>query len=76
MDIVRSFLKGTQVQEEIEVSINTAHGTRVHINEWDDGAVWLYLQGRQASMSTVLTRAEAQQMVEALQSILAKEVTA
>ena len=76
MDIVRSFLKGTQAKEEIEVSINTEHGTRVHLNEWDEGGVWLYLQGRQASMSTVLTRTEAQQMLEALTEILAKEVTA
>jgi hypothetical protein len=34
------------------------------------------LQGRNASMSTVLTREEAQQLLAGLQTILAKEVTA
>jgi hypothetical protein len=33
------------------------------------------LQGRNGSMSSVLTRDEAQQLVAGLQAILAKEVT-
>jgi hypothetical protein len=59
---------------EIETSVNTEHGVRVSISEWDDGGAWLHLQGRNASMSTVLTRDEAQQLLAGLQSILAKEV--
>lgn len=63
-------------KKEIEVDIKTEHGTRVSISEWDDGGAWMYLQARSASMSTVLTRVEVEQLVEGLQAILAKEVTA
>jgi len=59
--------------EEIETVVNTEHGVRVCVTEWDEGGVWLYLAGRGASMSTVLTRAEAQTLVAGLQEILAKE---
>jgi hypothetical protein len=61
---------------EIETSVNTEHGVRVSVSEWDDGGAWMHLQGRNASMSTVLTRDEAQQLLAGLQAILAKEVTA
>ena len=63
------------MNDEIETSINTEHGVRVSVSEWDDGGAWLHLQGRSASMSTVLTRDEAQQLLAGLQAILAKEVT-
>lgn len=62
--------------EEIETVINTEHGVRVNVTEWDEASVWLYLAGNNASMSTVLTRAEAQALVAGLQEILAKEVAA
>ena len=64
------------MNDEIETSINTEHGVRVSVSEWDDGGAWMHLQGRNASMSTVLTREEAQQLLAGLQAILAKEVTA
>jgi hypothetical protein len=63
------------MNDEIETSINTEHGVRVSVSEWDDGGAWLHLQGRNANMSTVLTRDEAQQLLAGLQAILAKEVT-
>ena len=59
---------------EIETSVNTEHGVRVSVSEWDDGGAWMYLQGRNGSMSTVLTREEAQQLLAGLQAILQKEV--
>ena len=58
--------------EEIETVINTEHGVRVNVAEWDEDSVWLYLAGRGASMSTVLTRTEALALVAGLQEILAK----
>lgn len=61
---------------EIEVTVKTEHGVRVSASEWDNGGAWMHLQGRNASMSTVLTREEAQQLLAGLQAILAKEVTA
>ena len=62
--------------KEVELSIKTEHGVRVSISEWDDGGAWLHLQGRHATMSSVLTRDEAQQLLAGLQAILAKEETA
>jgi hypothetical protein len=62
--------------EEIETVVNTEHGVRVCVSEWDEDSVWLYLAGRGASMSTVLTRTEALALVAGLQEILAKEVAA
>ena len=64
------------MKQEIETSISTENGVRVSVSEWDDNGAWLYLQGRGASMSAVLTRTEAQQLMAGLQEILAKEVTA
>jgi len=61
---------------EIETIIKTKDDVRVSVSEWDDNGAWLYLQGRGASMSAVLTRDEAQQLVAGLQAILSKEVTA
>ena len=59
--------------EEIETTISTEHGVRVHVSEMGEGDVWLYLAGRSARMSTVLTRDEALALVAGLQEILAKE---
>jgi hypothetical protein len=64
------------MKQEIETIINTEHGVRVSISEWDNDGAWIGLQGRNAHMSTVLTRAEAQQLLVGLQAILSKEVTA
>ena len=62
--------------KDIETTIYTENDVRVHIDEWDDGGVWLSLRGRGASMHTTLTRAEAEKMLAGLQAILAKEVAA
>lgn len=61
------------MKEEIETCINTQDGDRVYICEWDDGGAWLRISGDRASMNAVLTRAEAQQMLEGLQAILNRE---
>jgi len=64
------------MKQEIETIISTEHGVRVSVSEWDDDGAWMHLQGRNGSMSTVLTRAEAEKLFAGLQAILAKEVTA
>ena len=64
------------MSNEIETTIYTQDGVRIGVDQWDDGGVWLSLQARGSSMHTTLTREEAQQMLEGLQAILAKEVTA
>ena len=60
---------------EIETSFNTEAEVRVSRDQYDDG-VWLSLQGRRASMSAPLTRAEAEQLLANLQLVLSQEVTA
>jgi len=64
------------MKKDIQVTICTDDDVRVSVDEWDNGSVWLHLQGRGASMNCTLTRPEAEQMLGALQAILAKEVTA
>jgi hypothetical protein len=64
------------MSNEIETTIYTQDSVRIGVDQWDDGGVWLSLQARGSSMHTTLTREEAQQMLEGLQAILAKEVTA
>ena len=62
--------------KDIQTTIHTDDDVRVSVDEWDNGGVWLHLQGRGASMHCTLTRNEAEQMLAGLQAILAKEVTA
>jgi hypothetical protein len=58
---------------EIETSFNTEAEVRISLDQYDDG-VWLSLQGRRAMMGVPLTRAEAEQLLANLQTVLAKEV--
>lgn len=65
-----------QKQIEIEKTIRFDSGVYLHVSDWDDGGAWLKLAVDRASIYTPLTRAEAEQLVETLQAILAKEVAA
>ena len=69
-------IEGHIMNEEIETVIKAEDGVRVSVSEWSEGGAWLYLQGRGATMSAVLTRDESQQLVDGLQAILNAEVTA
>ena len=60
---------------EIETSFNTEANVRISIDQYD-GGVWLSLQVRRASMGVPLTRAEAEQLLANLKTVLAQEVTA
>ena len=62
--------------KDITVTVYTETGFRIYLDEWDNGGIWFSLRDDRASIHTPLTRKEAQQMLEGLQSILAKEVTA
>lgn len=62
--------------KDIQTTTWTESGFRIHIDEWDDGGVWLSLRNDSAGVHTALTRSEAQKLVENLQSILSKEVAA
>jgi hypothetical protein len=61
---------------DIITTIYTEDDVRIHVDEWDNGGVWLSLLRTGASMHCTLSRSEAEQMIKGLQAILAKEVTA
>ncbi len=65
-----------QEQIEIEKTIRAESGIYLHVSEWDDGGAWLRLGESRSSIYTPLTRSEAEQLLETLQAILAKEVEA
>ena len=64
------------MDKDITVTVYTETDFRIHIDEWDSGGIWFSLRNNCASIHTALTRKEAQQMLEGLQSILAKEEVA
>lgn len=59
-----------------EIEINTQSNVNVFISEWDEGGIWIRLGLHNGSIYTSMTRDQANQMLEYLQTILAKEVTA
>ena len=64
------------MSEELETIIRTEDGIRVSVSGWDEGGAWLRLSMRYGSAYATLTRSEAEQLLEGLQAILAKEVAA
>jgi len=62
------------MENEIETSIKTEDGVKVSLSSWDDGGAWLHLQLRGGTAYAVLTKDEAQRLLEGLQAIL--QVTA
>ena len=62
--------------KDVQTTIYTESNTRVFVDEWDNGGVWLAIHSERSTMHTPLTRKEAEQMLQGLQAILAKEVTA
>lgn len=62
--------------KDITVTVYTETDFRVHLDEWDNGGLWLSLRNDRASIHTPMTRKEACQMLEGLQSILVKEEVA
>lgn len=54
----------------------TQEGVRIAFDQWDENGLWLSLQGQGASMYTTLNRAEAEELLANLQTVLAQEVTA
>ena len=59
--------------QEIDITIRTQDDSRVSLTEWDDGGAWLKIGVPHGGAYTSLTRDEAQQLMEGLQAILAKE---
>ena len=57
--------------EENETVIRTEAGARLVTSPWDDGDVWLGVTQRYASMSIILTKQEALELLLGLQNVLA-----
>jgi hypothetical protein len=64
------------MDKDITVTVYTETNFRIHIDEWDNGGIWFSLRDDRASIHTTLTRKEARQMLEGLQSILSKDEVA
>ena len=56
--------------DDFETTIYTKDEIRISVSNWDDGGAWLSIQRLGASMYAGLTRAEAQAIFEALQTVL------
>lgn len=61
------------MDKDIMITVYTETDFRIYIDEWDNGGIWFSLRNDRASIHTPLTRNEARQMLEGLQSILAKD---
>jgi hypothetical protein len=59
-----------------EIEITSRTGVKVHVSEWTDGGLWIRLGLSNGSIYTSLNREQAEQMLQSLQAILAKEVEA
>ena len=64
------------MDNDITVTVHTETDFRIYIDEWDNGGIWFSLRNDRVSIHTPLTRKEARQMLEGLQSILAKDEVA
>jgi len=49
-------------------------GNFVHVDQWDNGEIWLNVQVRGGSASCVLNRKSAEELIETLKAVLAEEV--
>jgi len=59
-----------------EIEITSQTGVNVYVSEWDGGGLWIRLGLSNGSIYTSLNREQAEQMLQTLQAILAKEVEA
>jgi len=52
------------------------NGSIVHVDQWDNGEIWLNVQVRGGSTSCILNRKGAEALIETLKAVLAEEVAA
>jgi hypothetical protein len=56
--------------DDIETTIYTEDEVRISVSNWDNGGAWLSIQRTGASMYASLTREEAKEICQALQTVL------
>jgi hypothetical protein len=66
----------TGVTEMDDIIIKTEDGIRISVCEWVSGGVWLHLSSRAGTSHAALTREEAQELFQALLTVLDAEVEA
>lgn len=60
-----------------DIIINTEDGMRISVCQWDNDGAWLHLSSRTGTTYAALTRDEAQELFQALLTVLdAAEVAA
>ena len=57
-----------------EIEITSQTGVNVYLSEWEESGLWIRLGVSNGSIYTSLNRDQAEQMLQTLQTILAKEV--
>lgn len=57
----------------MEITIKTTYSDRVNVSDFDDG-VWLSIQVSGGSAYTTLTKEQAKELLEALQTVIDHEV--
>lgn len=58
------------MSQEIETVIHTQDKARIAVSNWDEDKVWVNIMIPNGMANAVLTRQEAQQMLQGLQAIL------
>jgi hypothetical protein len=58
------------MQHDIETIIYTEDNVRISVSNWDNDGAWLSIQRTGASMYASLTRKEAEELCQALQTVL------
>jgi hypothetical protein len=59
-----------------DIIITTEDGIRISVSQWDNAGAWLHLSSRSGTTCAVLTRDEAQELFQALLTVLDAEVAA
>ena len=57
-----------------DIMIKADNGCRVSFDEWDEGAIWMYLAFQGGSASCTIPRDQAKIMLDVLQKLLAEKV--
>jgi len=63
---------------EFSIALKDTGYSRIFVDEYydEENKIWMSVFGRRGSMAVVMDRGEAEQLIDALQQILAKEQTA
>ena len=58
---------------EFSISLKDNHYSRLFVDAYDDTNVWMSIFGRRGSMAVVMEKGEVEQLIGALQQLVARE---